>query len=136
MPLAPVLALTHGGGPMPLLGDPSQKTIADSLRTKAPKVLHLNSNSNASADDNEGAGTGDRANAPPRAIIVVTAHWETDVVTVSGADKHDLYYDYYGFPPEAYKIEFKSQGSKEVATEVVEALKEAGLGVRVDKKRG
>ncbi|KAH7128823.1 Extradiol ring-cleavage dioxygenase, class III enzyme, subunit B [Dendryphion nanum] len=116
--LAPVISISHGGGPMPVLGDPSQAEIAKSLRTRVPKILKL--------------GTPEQ----PRAIILVTAHWSTDVVTISSGAKHELLYDYYGFPPEAYQLKYDAPGSPEVADLIEGKLKEAGILCKKDSKRG
>lgn len=112
-PLAPVIAVTHGGGPLPVLGDPSQAEVARSLRTKVPPLL-----------------------SKSKAIILVTAHWEEDVTTVSSAAKHNLLYDYHGFPREAYELRYDAPGSPEVARMVLEALKKAGIEGMEDKERG
>jgi aromatic ring-opening dioxygenase catalytic subunit (LigB family) len=98
--VAPVISLSHGGGPMPLLGDPSHAAITKSLKTKVPRILKL--------------GTPEA----PKAIVLVTAHWSTSKVTVSSGSKHELLYDYYGFPPESYEIKHDAPGSPEVAEEV------------------
>jgi aromatic ring-opening dioxygenase catalytic subunit (LigB family) len=116
--LAPVISLSHGGGPMPLLGDPSHREITSSLKSKVPKILKL--------------GTSEA----PKAIILVTAHWSTDKVTISSGSKHDLLYDYYGFPPESYEIKHNAPGSPEIASEVEKALKDAGIKCEKDAERG
>lgn len=118
MPRAPVIALSHGGGPMPLLNDPSHTQIVHSLRTRVPKLLKL--------------GTPDE----PRAIVLVTAHWSERYPTISNAEKPGLLYDYYGFPPEAYKLRYDAPGSPEVAGEVFEALRGEGLEPEFDGERG
>ena len=115
---APVICVTHGGGPMPILNDPSQKDITLSLSTKVPRILKL--------------GTSEA----PKAIVLITAHWETEFITISNGSKHDLYYDYGGFPAEAYKLKYQAPGSAEVANAVAEALKDAGLKSVMDSKRG
>jgi hypothetical protein len=115
--LAPVISLSHGGGPMPLLGDPSHAAITKSLKTKVPEILKL--------------GTPEA----PKAIVLVTAHWSTSKVTVSSGSKHELLYDYYGFPPESYEIKHDAPGSPEVAEQVAQALKEAGIECEKDDKR-
>lgn len=113
-----VISLSHGGGPMPLIGDPSHKDIIRSLKERVPKILRL--------------GT-DEA---PRAIIVVTAHWSERNPTISNASKHPLYYDYHGFPPETYNIKYDAPGSPVIAQEVFSALESAGLQPEMDEKRG
>lgn len=116
--VAPVISISHGGGPMPILGDPSQAQITKSLKTKVPQILKL--------------GTPEQ----PRAIVLVTAHWSTGIPTISSASKHELLYDYYGFPDEAYQLEYNAPGSPEVAALVEGALKEVGLEAKKDMKRG
>jgi hypothetical protein len=116
--LAPVIALSHGGGPMPLLGDPQHREIIKSLQNKVPKILKL--------------GTPEE----PKAILLVTAHWSTDKVTVSSGSKHELYYDYGGFPPESYQIKHDAAGSPEIAALVQRTLKDAGVECKGDGKRG
>jgi aromatic ring-opening dioxygenase catalytic subunit (LigB family) len=72
----------------------------------------------------------------PRAIVVVTAHWNTNTVTVSSGAKHSLLYDYSGFPKEAYSLKYDAPGSPEVAGLVEKTLKEEGIPVKMDAKRG
>jgi aromatic ring-opening dioxygenase catalytic subunit (LigB family) len=115
---APVIAICHGGGPMPLLNDPSHKHIIKSLQTRVPSVLHLKS-------ENQ-----------PKAILLLTAHWETEQVTISSGSKHDLYYDYYGFPPETYQITYDAPGDSEIAQLVSKTLEEASIKSVLDPKRG
>lgn len=103
---------------MPLMGDPSHESIVKSLKTRVPKILRL--------------GTADA----PRAIVVVTAHWSETTPVISNAPKHKLYYDYYGFPPEAYKIKYDAPGEPAVAKEVFAALSAQGLKPKMDSDRG
>jgi len=116
--LAPVISLSHGGGPMPILGDPSHKALTHSMRTRVPQILKL--------------GTPEQ----PRAIVVVTAHWTTEKPTISSAAKHSLYYDYNGFPPESYSLKYDAPGSPEVAEMVRRAFEEVGVASRKDEQRG
>jgi aromatic ring-opening dioxygenase catalytic subunit (LigB family) len=103
---------------MPLMGDPGHAAMVKSLTTKVPKIL--------------GLGT---SNAP-RAIVLVTAHWSETRPSISNASKHQLYYDYGGFPPETYRLKYDAPGSPEVAKEVYDALDKAGMKPRMDEKRG
>jgi aromatic ring-opening dioxygenase catalytic subunit (LigB family) len=113
-----VISFAHGGGPMPVLDDPTHKDIVYSLNNRVPKILRL--------------GTPEA----PRAIIIVTAHWSERVPTISNAEKHSLYYDYGGFPPEAYKLKYDAPGSPAVAKEVFDVLQAAGLKPDNDGERG
>ncbi|PNY27009.1 4,5-DOPA dioxygenase extradiol [Tolypocladium capitatum] len=118
MPVAPVVALSHGGGPLPLLGDPNHKTIIYSLKNRVPRIL--------------GLGTPSQ----PRAIVLVTAHWTTELPTISSGKSHDLLYDYYNFPEESYSLKYPAPGEPDIATAIRAAFEEAGLQPRLDEKRG
>lgn len=118
MPRGVVLSLAHGGGPMPILGDPSQQAITDSFQQRVPSILRLNGP--------------DR----PAAIIVVTAHWSEDVPSISAGPNPALYYDYYNFPQAAYSLKYDAPGAPAIATDVARALTEAGFAPRLDTKRG
>ncbi len=115
---APVISVCHGGGPLPVMGDPDHKALIKSMSERVPKIL--------------GLGTPQA----PRAIVLVTAHWSERRPTISNADKHKLYYDYGGFPPESYKLEYPAPGSPSVAQEVHDVLAKAGLSPQMDGKRG
>lgn len=73
----------------------------------------------------------------PKAILIITAHWETsDTVHISGQEKHTkLLYDYYGFPPETYKLEYSPLGDINLAKRVKKLLEEAGIKAKLDDKR-
>jgi aromatic ring-opening dioxygenase catalytic subunit (LigB family) len=72
----------------------------------------------------------------PKAIIVVSAHWETDEFMVTGQRKPPLLYDYYGFPPHTYRIEYGAPGSPELAADIRDLLSDAGIPSRSDEARG
>ena len=118
MPRGACIALSHGGGPLPLLGDPAHANIVHSLKSRVPKLLRLGT---------DGA---------PRAILLVTAHWSEGRPTISSARTHSLLYDYRGFPPESYKIKYNAPGGPEVAREVESAFQNAGLEPQLNEKRG
>ncbi|RDL35692.1 Extradiol aromatic ring-opening dioxygenase [Venustampulla echinocandica] len=115
---APVVAVCHGGGPMPILNDPGHAGLIKSMRTRVPEIL--------------GLGTA----SAPRAIVLVTAHWDERNPTISNGKKHSLYYDYHGFPPETYKLKYDAPGSPEVAAEVYDVLQKAGMNPQTDDQRG
>ena len=72
----------------------------------------------------------------PRAIVIVSAHWDTAVPTVGFADRLETIHDFWGFPDELYAIRYPATGCREAAEEVVAAIRTAGLPVEKDAERG
>ncbi|WP_404409651.1 dioxygenase [Pseudidiomarina marina] len=107
-----ILYIAHGGGPMPLLGDKSHHDMVEKLREAAAKM------------------------PKPSAILVISAHWETDVPHVTTAAKPELIYDYYGFPPESYTITYPAPGEPLLAEQVLGAITAAGIEAKGDAIRG
>ena len=58
----------------------------------------------------------------PKAILVISAHWETDTPILTTAKKPDIIYDFYGFPDELYQKTYPVDGSPELASQVIERL--------------
>jgi aromatic ring-opening dioxygenase catalytic subunit (LigB family) len=110
--MAQVVYFSHGGGPLPILGDPGHKTMVEFLEKLQTSLKR------------------------PDSIIVFSAHWEEEVVTLQGAAKPGLYYDYSGFPKESYHLSYPSPGNPELVNKIAEILKENGVHSRVDSKRG
>ncbi len=74
--------------------------------------------------------------ATPSAILVVTAHWEARVATLTGGQHPALIYDYYGFPRETYAITYPAPGAPALADKAAALLRQAGIGVAVDPEYG
>ena len=74
--------------------------------------------------------------ALPRAIVIVSAHWDTAVPTVGFAERPETIHDFWGFPDELYEIRYPATGCREASEEVVSALKSAGLPLATDAGRG
>jgi aromatic ring-opening dioxygenase catalytic subunit (LigB family) len=72
----------------------------------------------------------------PKAVIVVSAHWEAPSFSVTGAAQPALIYDYHGFPPHTYQLQYPAPGAPELAQRITSLLAGAGLGAKVDATRG
>jgi 4,5-DOPA dioxygenase extradiol len=68
----------------------------------------------------------------PRAIVVISAHWQTRGTMITGSASPEQIYDFYGFPDELYQTRYAPPGSPETAS----LLADAGLGIEIDPRRG
>lgn len=110
--LSPVLFIPHGGGPLPLLGDKAHQNLVHFLQEITPSL------------------------GKPSAIVVISAHWEENAVTVTSGETPSLIYDYYGFPGEAYKLQYPAPGSPDLADKIFRLLQQGGIRSRLDSRRG
>jgi aromatic ring-opening dioxygenase catalytic subunit (LigB family) len=113
----PVVFVPHGGGPWPFveMGLPKHEleTLAAYLR-----------------------GVHDLPPEPPKALLVVSAHWEEEVPSVMTSPRPPMLFDYYGFPDESYQLSWPAPGSPALAARVRTLLDEAGILSAEDDTRG
>jgi aromatic ring-opening dioxygenase catalytic subunit (LigB family) len=113
----PVISLPHGGGPWPFtdlpLGSREEKSALLAYLRELPSTVPT-----------------------PRAIVVLSAHWEEPVFTVMTAERPPLLFDYYGFPEETYRLEWPAPGSPLLAARVRALLLAAHLPAASDPRRG
>lgn len=112
----PTYFISHGGGPWPYLDGPFRRAF-DQLEQSLLDIRRE---------------LGDA----PRAVLVVTGHWEENGFAVSSAERPGMVYDYSGFPPHTYRIEYKAPGSPALAGRVRQLLEQGGLHPRLDPDRG
>jgi len=74
--------------------------------------------------------------ADVRAILCISAHWETEQLFVSGVETPSTIHDFYGFPDELYKLRYPAKGSPDLARKVASLLIKAGLECEIDESRG
>lgn len=114
----PVVYLPHGGGPWPFvdagIGDRAE---LDQLAAYLRSLSAL-------------------PPAPPRALLVISAHWEEPVPTVMTGERPPLYFDYYGFPKESYELTWPAPGDPRLAARVRELLSAAGFATAANAERG
>ena len=72
----------------------------------------------------------------PKAILAVSAHWETEVPTVNDVKVNETIHDFYGFPQHMYEMQYPAQGSSELSIRVQDLLAENGIRSKTDKNRG
>lgn len=112
----PVYFISHGGGPWPWMPDQLDTIyaeLAQSLEALLPSLPQR-----------------------PKAILMVSAHWEEPQFTVQATQKPDMIYDYGGFPEHTYHVHYPSAGSPELADRVAELLQVANIDVRQNAQRG
>ena len=113
----PVAYLPHGGGPWPFadigMDGGEKRALTDYLVSvaKLPKTA-------------------------PKAILVVSAHWEEAVPTVMTSAAPPLLFDYSGFPPETYRLTWPAPGEPALAARVRTLLGAAGIDSAEDGARG
>lgn len=72
----------------------------------------------------------------PTSILVISAHWEEDPLTVGATSTVPLYYDFWGFPQKYYEVTYPAPGAPALATEVRRLLTDAGYSTHDDPERG
>ncbi len=70
----------------------------------------------------------------PRAILAISAHWQTRGVAVTAMDKPETIHDFAGFPPELYAFQYPAPGDPGLASRVAERL--APIPVALDADWG
>ncbi len=115
----PVVYLPHGGGPWPFV-----ETGIGSRAEQDALAAYLR-------------GLRDLPKTPPKALLVISAHWEEAVPTVMSSAAPPMLYDYGGFPPESYRITWPAPGEPALAARVRTLIEGAGLGSTAeDTQRG
>ncbi|MET0591693.1 MAG: class III extradiol ring-cleavage dioxygenase [Polyangiaceae bacterium] len=114
----PLVFLPHGGGPWPFVDIGIGKK--DELSALAGYLRSLPA----------------LPTSKPRALLVISAHWEEDVPTVMNGMRPPMLYDYYGFPQESYSITWPAPGDPMLAARVRSLLENAGFSTGADSERG
>lgn len=111
----PTYYISHGGGPWPWM--PNLRAIFSKLEASLLQMVK---------------------DLPerPKAILMVSGHWEADQARVMAAPNPPMEYDYYGFPKEMYEIVYPAHGAPEVAQRALELLSEAGVAAKLDHAQG
>ena len=111
----PTYFISHGGGPWPWLDGPFRRQF-DRLEASLAQI----------------AGEAGK----PRAVLMISGHWEAERPTVQSGERPGMVYDYSGFPEHTYSIKYGAPGSPAVAKRVKELLEAAGIPAALDPERG
>jgi len=116
MSTLPTYFLSHGGGPWPFMMDQVGDRYAelDASLKDIPRQIGVK----------------------PKAVLVVTAHWEGRDFMLSASPKPPMIYDYGGFPPHTYEVQYPAPGSPELAARVKALLDAGGHPALLDPQRG
>jgi aromatic ring-opening dioxygenase catalytic subunit (LigB family) len=111
----PTYFISHGGGPWPYV--PQMRLAARDLEASLVDIpLQLG--------------------ITPKAILMISAHWEEPTFTVMANRAPAMIYDYYGFPENTYAVLYPAPGSPELAARVKTLIENSGMSSRLDGERG
>jgi aromatic ring-opening dioxygenase catalytic subunit (LigB family) len=111
----PSFFVSHGGGPWPYV--PEMRRAHQQLEAALRDLPR---------------SIGER----PRAVLVITAHWEAPAFSVSAHPKPPMIYDYFGFPQETYRVQYPAPGDPALAERAAGLIEAAGLPSAIDAERG
>ncbi len=114
-PKFPTLFISHGGGPWPFV-DGMREMFARTAREFAALPARLPQR--------------------PKAVLVITGHWEAAEFSVSTSEHPPMDYDYSGFPAHTYHLQYPAPGSPALASRVTELLAGGGITCKQDPMRG
>src|SRR3982750_58350 len=115
----PTLFIPHGGGPCFFMETPPQfpRDMWDGM------AGYLK-------------GLADAVGQRPKAVLVISGHWDAERPTLNVADKPGLLFDYYGFPEHTYRLTYPVDGAPALAGQVRELLAQAGFDSAMESERG
>lgn len=111
----PAVYLPHGGGPWPFMPADQRGVSYEGMEAYLRALT---------------------PSPPPRALLVISAHWEANVPTLMSAPRPEMLYDYQGFPAETYAAQWPAPGSPALAEQTRELLEGAGIPAALDAARG
>lgn len=113
----------------------SFKTITDNLKEQDEEMpaLFIGHGSPMNAiEDNEFTSTWNAVGktfSKPKAILCVSAHWETRGTYVTAMEKPETIHDFGGFPQELFDVQYPAKGSKWLAEETKKTVKSTAIGL-------
>ncbi|WCM88179.1 DODA-type extradiol aromatic ring-opening family dioxygenase [Acidovorax sp. NCPPB 3576] len=111
----PTYFLSHGGGPWPYV--PEMRRAMQALERSLEDIPR-------------------QIETRPQAVLVVSGHWEDDAFAVMSNPQPPMVYDYSGFPPHTYEVQYRAPGAPALAERIAGLIEAAGLPSRLDAERG
>ena len=111
----PTYFISHGGGPWPWMPEQAQHLapLADSLAAMPSEYSET-----------------------PRAVLMISGHWDGPDYAVMHAARPTMLYDYHGFPAETYAVTYPAPGAPDIAEHAADLIRAAGLPTRLDDEQG
>ncbi len=72
----------------------------------------------------------------PKAILVISGHWEEHPVAINAGAAPPLLFDYYGFPQHTYELKHAAPGDPALAARIKDLIEPTGIPVRLETERG
>jgi Uncharacterized conserved protein len=104
----PALFVSHGAPTLPLDDTPARDFLGD-LGKSLPR---------------------------PKAILAISAHWETEKPTLTSAPRNSTIHDFRGFPKPLYDVQYDAPGAPDTAAQLAQALEHAGIPASLNDRRG
>lgn len=114
--ILPTYFISHGGGPWPWIKDQMDGAY-DRLEASLQEIPR-------------------QLGMTPKAVLVISGHWEERDFTVMSSPNPAMIYDYSGFPEHTYRIKYAAPGSPQTAERVRALIEGAGYSARLDSRRG
>ena len=112
----PTYFISHGGGPWPWMKEQMHGAY-DRLEAALQEMPS-------------------QVGATPKAVLMISGHWEEPDFTVMATERPPMIYDYSGFPAHTYQVKYAAPGSPQTAERVRALIAGAGFAVQVDRERG
>ena len=112
----PTYFISHGGGPWPYMDGPFRASFNQLEASLKAIPVELK--------------------AKPRAVLMISGHWEAPDFAVMASPKPPMVYDYGGFPAHTYSVTYPAPGDPALAEQVRGMIAAAGLPSSLDAQRG
>ena len=111
----PTYFISHGGGPWPYI--PEMRTMFRYLEASLIRIVH-------------------ELREEPRAVLAISGHWTEPELAITSSPQPPMVYDYSGFPPYTYQVQYPAPGDPTLASQTQQLLRDAGFAASLDPTQG